>query len=60
MTDSEIDADVSFQRALYLLEHKISDPSALVTMWRMLQCTQRVPWPEKSNPWYLGLEHLIK
>lgn len=60
MTNSEIEANINFQRALYLLENRISDPGSLFIMWRMLPCQERVPQPEVVRPWHKGLEDLIK
>jgi hypothetical protein len=52
--------DISLERALFLLENQIEDPSYLVTLWRFSgRCTSKMPHPEICKPWYSGIEGLI-
>lgn len=52
--------NISFERALFLLEEQINDPSYLITLWKFSgRCHENVPYPETCSPWYAGLESLI-
>ena len=52
--------DISLERAIFLLENQIEDPSYLIALWRFSgRCHADIPYPEKCNPWYEGIEELI-
>jgi len=52
--------DISLERAIFLLENQIENPSYLIALWRFSgRCHADIPYPEKCNPWYEGIEELI-
>lgn len=61
MTDSEIDLNLDFQRAMLVLDSaEWTTPERLFSMWKMQGTWPvRYPVPERRRPWYGGLEHLI-
>ena len=59
MDKINVDANINFQRAMYLLEERMDTPEYMITIWRMVDCFETIPWPEKCKPWYYGLEDLI-